>query len=65
MSKFITRQEHYCPFLEKNIVIEREIIDDHRRREGTRETHICLNNHECNCVDACKNKLLDVEIRCR
>lgn len=52
MKAFIMKQEHYCPKMEKNIVLERKIT-------GGKSEDICLNRHECNCGEKCENRLLD------
>ena len=63
MSKFITLYEHYCPFVEKNIVIEKELKNNLVGEEYCYQTNVCLNSHECHCGKTCKNKLLDIDLK--
>lgn len=56
MKAFIINKEHYCPKVEKNIVLEHRIV-------GGKTEDICLNRFECGCGDKCGNRLLDREIR--
>lgn len=57
MDKFVMLYHHYCPVVEKNIVIERTIFDDDTQQ------NVCLNSHQCECGLGCQNKLLDLEIK--
>ena len=63
MNRFITLQEHYCSFFEKNIVIEKELTEDVSAKEGYMETNVCLYSRDCHCGDQCRNRLLNLEIQ--
>lgn len=57
MDKFVMLYHHYCPVLDKNIVIEQTIVD------GEKLSNVCLNSSQCHCVGSCKNQLIDLEIK--
>jgi len=63
MKKYITVQEHYCPFVEKNIVIERELTEGLENNDSFQYTNCCLNSNKCNCGSKCQNKLFDMDIK--
>lgn len=56
MDGFTTRQEHYCPFVQRNIVLEKAA------ESADGEVHFCLYSRDCNCGEMCQNKLLKLKI---
>ena len=62
MGRFTSLDEYYCPYVEKNVVIAHETEDSENNQDVVR-TNTCLNSHECDCRDVCKNKLLHMEIQ--
>lgn len=61
MNRFVILTENYCPFFEKNIVIERELVEDPAGQ--CTETNVCLYSRDCNCGGECRNRLLKTRIQ--
>lgn len=56
MKQFITTYEHYCPVIQKNIIIKETSGNENSK------INTCLNSYECGCEGGCRNTLFCSEI---